>query len=136
LSFTTDCVDGQLARYTRTFSRLGAWLDSVFDRAKEYAVYAGLALGSTLGGANAWVLAAAALSLQTFRHTLEFSYSTRRSRAMDAVRQPPLEQPGPWAGRARAGAEEDLEAKPARAPRRRALRSALAVWRALERVPG
>jgi hypothetical protein len=27
VSFTTDCVDGQLARYTRQFSKLGAWLD-------------------------------------------------------------------------------------------------------------
>ena len=32
VAFTTDCVDGQLARYTRQFSKLGAWLDSVFDR--------------------------------------------------------------------------------------------------------
>ena len=37
-AFTTDCVDGQLARYTRTFSKLGAWLDSIFDRTKEYVV--------------------------------------------------------------------------------------------------
>ena len=36
LSFVVDCVDGQLARYTRRFSKFGAWLDSVFDRAKEY----------------------------------------------------------------------------------------------------
>src|SRR3954453_11521062 len=39
LAFTTDCVDGQLARYTRTFSKLGAWLDSVFDRSKEYLAF-------------------------------------------------------------------------------------------------
>ena len=43
IAFTADCVDGQLARYTRRFSKLGAWLDSVFDRGKEYVVYAGLA---------------------------------------------------------------------------------------------
>ena len=41
VAFTIDCVDGQLARYTRTFSKLGAWLDSVFDRGKEYVVFAG-----------------------------------------------------------------------------------------------
>ena len=46
-AFTIDCVDGQLARYTRTFSKLGAWLDSVFDRGKEYVVFAGLAIGAT-----------------------------------------------------------------------------------------
>ena len=47
ISFTTDCVDGQLARYSRQFSKLGAWMDATFDRTKEYAVFAGLALGST-----------------------------------------------------------------------------------------
>ena len=41
LAFTFDCVDGQLARYTRQFSKLGAWLDSIFDRTKEYVVFAG-----------------------------------------------------------------------------------------------
>src|SRR5205085_1385778 len=45
-AFTLDCVDGQLARYTRAFSRFGAWLDSIFDRTKEYLVYAGLAIGA------------------------------------------------------------------------------------------
>jgi phosphatidylglycerophosphate synthase len=88
VAFTTDCVDGQLARYSRQFSKLGAWLDAVLDRAKEYVVYAGLALGAT----NAWVLAGAALTLQTFRHTLEFSYSAVRQPALGSTRQPPLEQ--------------------------------------------
>ena len=50
VSFTTDCVDGQLARYTRQFSRLGAWLDSVFDRGKEYVAFAGLAIGAAPHG--------------------------------------------------------------------------------------
>jgi phosphatidylglycerophosphate synthase len=90
LSFTTDCVDGQLARYARQFSKLGGWLDAVLDRAKEYVVYAGLALGAT----HAWVLAGAALTLQTFRHTLEFSYSAVRQPALGSVPQPPLEQSG------------------------------------------
>ena len=49
-AFTTDCVDGQLARYTRTFSKLGAWLDSIFDRSKEYVCFAGLAIGASRGG--------------------------------------------------------------------------------------
>jgi hypothetical protein len=51
-------------------------------------VYAGLALGAT----HAWVLAGAALALQTFRHTVEFSYSAVRQPALGATRQPPLEQ--------------------------------------------
>jgi phosphatidylglycerophosphate synthase len=40
LSFDLDCADGQLARLTGTFSDLGGWLDAMFDRLKEYAVYA------------------------------------------------------------------------------------------------
>jgi phosphatidylglycerophosphate synthase len=74
-AFTADCVDGQLARYTRSFSSLGAWLDSIFDRTKEYAVYAGLAIGATRGGGDpVWLLAGAALALQTVRHAFDFSY--------------------------------------------------------------
>jgi Family of unknown function (DUF5941)/CDP-alcohol phosphatidyltransferase len=69
-AFTLDCVDGQLARYTGTFSRLGAWLDGMLDRAKEYAVYAGLAIG----GGDVWMLAGAALALQTARHAIDFSF--------------------------------------------------------------
>ena len=44
LSFVLDCVDGQLARYTRRFSKFGGYLDSVFDRTKEYVAFAGLAI--------------------------------------------------------------------------------------------
>jgi hypothetical protein len=77
LAFTLDCVDGQLARYTRNFSAFGAWLDAVFDRAKEAAVYGGLAMGAIRLGADdtIWWLAAAALALQTFRHHLDFGYA-------------------------------------------------------------
>jgi hypothetical protein len=81
VSFTVDCVDGQLARYTRTFSTLGGWLDSVFDRLKEYAVYGGLAVGATRGfGDDVWLLAACALALQTVRHLADFAWvASRRS---------------------------------------------------------
>jgi phosphatidylglycerophosphate synthase len=81
LAFTLDCVDGQLARYTRTFSRFGAWLDSIFDRGKEYIVYAGLAIGSAAGGDDVWLLASAAMALQTVRHTMDFSFNTAREQA-------------------------------------------------------
>jgi hypothetical protein len=43
LSIIIDCVDGEVARRTRRFSKLGAWLDASTDRVKEFAVYAGLA---------------------------------------------------------------------------------------------
>ncbi|HKN95147.1 MAG TPA: CDP-alcohol phosphatidyltransferase family protein, partial [Thermoleophilaceae bacterium] len=95
VAFMFDCVDGQLARYTRTFSRFGAWLDSVFDRGKEYLVYAGLAIGSVRGfGVDVWPLAAAALSLQTVRHMLEFSYWEVHYKALAEAPRPPLDQPG------------------------------------------
>src|SRR3954453_13810234 len=95
VAFMLDCVDGQLARYTRTFSRFGAWLDSILDRGKEYLVYAGLAIGSTRGfGTDVWVLAAAALSLQTVRHMFEFSYWDVHYKALASAPQPPLDQPG------------------------------------------
>lgn len=75
VSFTADVVDGQLARYTRQFSELGAWLDATFDRVKEYAVFAGLAAGGARAGAGGmWVLAGAALALQVVRHTTLFSF--------------------------------------------------------------
>jgi len=91
VAFMLDCVDGQLARYTRNFSRMGAWLDSVFDRGKEFLVYAGLAIGS---GSDVWVLAAAALSLQAVRHMFEFSYWDVHYKALTSAPQPPLDQPG------------------------------------------
>ncbi|MEU3163366.1 CDP-alcohol phosphatidyltransferase family protein [Streptosporangium sp. NPDC006930] len=87
LSFVLDCVDGQLARYTRTFSPLGAWLDATFDRVKEYAVYLGLAVGYAAGTDVAdgpdgiWALAVAAMILQMLRHMIDFSYAGARADA-------------------------------------------------------
>ncbi|TMR15859.1 CDP-alcohol phosphatidyltransferase family protein [Nonomuraea turkmeniaca] len=73
LSFVLDCLDGQLARYTRTFSPLGAWADGMADRFKEYTVYIGLAVGSTDPGI--WRLAVAATILQVVRHSIDFAYA-------------------------------------------------------------
>ncbi|MFJ6572782.1 DUF5941 domain-containing protein [Streptomyces sp. NPDC091292] len=75
LSFVLDCTDGQLARYSLQYSTLGAWLDATFDRAKEYAYYAGLALGAARGGDDVWALALGAMVLQTCRHVVDFSFS-------------------------------------------------------------
>ena len=74
-SFGLDCADGQLARLTGRFSEFGGWLDAMVDRLKEYAVYAGLALGSARAGDDVWLLAVAALVLQTLRHAVDFSWS-------------------------------------------------------------
>ncbi|HWT23329.1 MAG TPA: CDP-alcohol phosphatidyltransferase family protein, partial [Solirubrobacteraceae bacterium] len=124
-AFTIDCVDGQLARYTRTFSKLGAWLDSVFDRGKEYVVFAGLALGATRGfDQDVWLLAAAALALQTARHTLDFSFAVGQRGVVDATPQMPLEHAAdvpvaagvpPDPEDAQAPAPENLVAAPAAA---------------------
>lgn len=74
-SFVLDCADGQLARYSLQYSRLGAWLDATFDRAKEYAYYAGLALGASRGGDDVWALALGAMVLQSVRHIVDFSFT-------------------------------------------------------------
>jgi phosphatidylglycerophosphate synthase len=74
-SFVLDCVDGQIARYALQYSTLGAWLDATFDRAKEYAYYAGLALGAARGGDDVWALALGAMVLQTCRHVVDFSFN-------------------------------------------------------------
>jgi hypothetical protein len=124
-AFTFDCVDGQLARYTRNFSRFGAWLDSVLDRGKEYLVYAGLAVGSVRGfGFDAWPLAAAALTLQTARHMVEFAYWDVHYRAIEQAPQPPLEEPGDRPGAPPAGVAGGVSA------------ATLGFSRLLDRPPG
>jgi phosphatidylglycerophosphate synthase len=76
LSFVLDCTDGQLARYSLQYSTLGAWLDATFDRAKEYAYYAGLAIGAAnASGDDVWALALGAMVLQTCRHVVDFAFT-------------------------------------------------------------
>jgi phosphatidylglycerophosphate synthase len=127
-AFTFDCVDGQLARYTRTFTKFGAWLDSVFDRAKEYVVFAGLAIGASAAGDPAWLLAGAAITLQTARHTMEFSWAATMHQEIGAIEHPPLSEPRDDAG-LRAPAQK---AKPTR---KTGLRRAVAAWTALDKNP-
>ncbi|GAB3817239.1 hypothetical protein GCM10027605_67620 [Micromonospora zhanjiangensis] len=82
LGFVLDCVDGQVARYTRRFSPWGGWLDTMADRAKEYVVYAGLAVGVERAGlGNGWALAIAALTLQTVRHMTDTWYGALHDEA-------------------------------------------------------
>lgn len=73
LSFALDCLDGQLARYTRTFSPLGAWADGMADRLKEYTVYIGLAFGSA--DPAIWPFAVAAMITQAVRHAVGYAYA-------------------------------------------------------------
>ncbi|MEU4477160.1 DUF5941 domain-containing protein [Micromonospora sp. NPDC023966] len=86
LGFVLDCVDGQLARYTRHFSAWGGWLDTMADRAKEYLVYAGLGYGATHAGFRyGWALAIAAMTLQTVRHMTDTWYGVLHD---EAARRP------------------------------------------------
>jgi hypothetical protein len=135
LSFTTDCVDGQLARYTRNFTKLGAWLDSVFDRTKEYLAFAGLAIGASRMGDPVWLLACAAITAQTVRHMSDFSFGTSQQQALRSLAQPPIEQ-ALDAPSAAIAARRDGDA-PAAPERRRSLADrALSAWRRLDRAPG
>ena len=75
LSIIIDCVDGELARYTRKFSQLGAWLDAVTDRVKEYMVFMGLAYGAGKSGRELWIPAMAMMLIQTFRHLSDYNFA-------------------------------------------------------------
>ncbi|MDA0635356.1 DUF5941 domain-containing protein [Nonomuraea sp. MCN248] len=127
LSFALDCLDGQLARYTRGFTPLGAWADGMADRLKEYAVYVGLAYGYVAthasGGGNPdgiWFLAVAAMILQSVRHSIHFSYA---GSVWDAGQVGPL-----WAGPVRSLQEPAAAARGVR-PRQGLLRIAQRVRR-------
>ncbi|MFD0685397.1 CDP-alcohol phosphatidyltransferase family protein [Actinomadura fibrosa] len=97
-SFVLDCVDGQLARYTRAESAFGAWLDVLSDRVKESAVYAGLAVGalaaapgSPVYAGDVWGLAVAAVALLAVRHLADLSFAARhRPRAVGPPASFPL----------------------------------------------
>jgi phosphatidylglycerophosphate synthase len=90
VSIIVDCVDGELARYTRKFSELGAWLDAITDRVKEYAVFLGLAYGAFVhNGQNLWVLAAVLMAIQTFRHLSDYNFSqVVKARAAEEISVP------------------------------------------------
>jgi phosphatidylglycerophosphate synthase len=90
VSIIVDCVDGEIARYTRKFSELGAWLDAITDRVKEYAVFLGLAYGAYVhNGQNLWVLAAVLMAIQTFRHLSDYNFSqVVKARAAEEIPVP------------------------------------------------
>ena len=75
LSIIIDCVDGELARYTRQFSQLGAWLDAITDRIKEYLVFFALAYGAAKSGRDLWIPAMAMMLFQTFRHLSDYNFA-------------------------------------------------------------
>ena len=87
LSLIVDCVDGEVARATRRFSALGAWLDASTDRVKEFLAYAGLAYGASRSGVDIWWLAIVLVVLQTTRHMSDYDFS--RIQRMREAHVPP-----------------------------------------------
>ncbi len=89
LALAIDCVDGEIARFTRRFSSLGAFLDAVGDRVKEYAVLAAVASVALREGAPGWPVAIAAMAAVTIRHLEDYAYEDRlgysRSSAPDIL---------------------------------------------------
>ncbi|MGN6302096.1 MAG: CDP-alcohol phosphatidyltransferase family protein [Angustibacter sp.] len=107
VSLVLDCVDGEIARYTRRFSPLGAWLDVTGDRIKEYGIFAGLALSSARAGHDIWWLALLALALVAYRHFVDYGHGvTVRTSHRPRVSEAPLTERGdglPGAQAAQAG---------------------------------
>jgi phosphatidylglycerophosphate synthase len=112
VSLIVDCVDGELARYTRKFSELGAWLDAITDRVKEYAVFLGLAYGAFVEkGQNLWLLAAVLMLIQTFRHLSDYNFS-QVVKARNAEQIPvPVDFMAEWDGITAQKEEVDPEAE-------------------------
>jgi Family of unknown function (DUF5941)/CDP-alcohol phosphatidyltransferase len=88
ISLVLDCVDGEVARYTRQFTSFGAWLDAVTDRVKEFAVYAGLAVGAARSGEDLWLFAASALALLVVRHHVDFGFAVRHQAHLPGAAPP------------------------------------------------
>ena len=110
LSLVIDCVDGEVARATRRFTALGAWLDAWTDRVKEFCAYAGLAWGSAVAlGVDAWPVAVLLVVLQTTRHVSDYDFSRVQWQRETAVPERAMDDPADlvegWAsGSALAGA--------------------------------
>ena len=73
-----DLFDGALARATNRVSQLGAFLDSVFDRAGEAVLYIGLASGSVWAGFGEGAIFAAAAMGASFM----VSYTRAKSESL------------------------------------------------------
>ena len=110
VSLMVDCVDGEVARYTGRFTPVGAWLDGVGDRVKEYSVYAGLAAGY-----DVWAMAAAMLVVQVFRHHVDFGFAAEPHAAAGPTTALPttLAVDGAMLGRRAVALSESTSARPA-----------------------
>lgn len=116
LALVVDCVDGEIARFTRRFSAFGAWLDGVGDRVKEYAVFAALAAVAVREGSAGWTVGMAAMALVTLRHLEDYAYFDRL-RPLRASR-PALRSVAPGEDGGPAGARTTLLPGPTRRQQR------------------
>ena len=91
-SLILDCVDGEVARYTKQFSRFGAWLDALSDRVKEFMAIGGLAYSVQGPVKNIWLLATLALILQTVKHLSDYDFTAVRESLEVKVKPIPLTQ--------------------------------------------
>ena len=78
LSLIFDCVDGEVARYTKQFSRFGAWLDALSDRVKEFMAIGGLAYSVQDSVKSIWALATIAVIIQTVKHISDYNFTAVR----------------------------------------------------------
>ncbi len=75
-----DLFDGALARATGKTSKLGAFMDSVFDRAGEVVVYVGLVIGLAL--VPQYSLLGAALAAAAMAAAVMVSYTRAKSESL------------------------------------------------------
>lgn len=94
-SLVVDCVDGEIARFTRRYSPLGGWLDAVSDRVKEFTMVAAVAWVAARRGDDLWWLAVVVLALLAARHAEDFAYAMRqKALARKPFTALPLDVPG------------------------------------------
>ncbi|GGL72150.1 hypothetical protein GCM10011575_33200 [Microlunatus endophyticus] len=80
LSLIIDCMDGEVARFTRRYSDFGGWLDGIGDRVKEYLAFAAVAVVAVRDHHHyGWLLAAIAMVVVTARHLEDYAYTDRQA---------------------------------------------------------
>ena len=91
---SSTAATGSWPGATGQFSRYGGWLDMIGDRAKEYIVFAGLAIGGVrTHQTGMWGLALAAIVLQTMRHMVDTWYGALQETATRSLPVVPLDCP-------------------------------------------
>jgi len=121
VSLIIDCMDGEVARFTRRYSDFGGWLDGIGDRVKEYLAFAAVAAVAVRDHHhnahyhNGWLLAAIAMVVVTARHSEDYAYTDRQ--APGRVGRPalvPLSQAGDGSADATATTLPPQPSRPAR----------------------